>query len=423
MKYRKLILGTAFFAAIAAISLPQIKTWVPNRQETQKIGIIGQYNSSNLPIEVTGFISEGLTKLNPDGTVSPGLATSWEIKDDSKTYIFKIDPSRTWHDGKTVNANEINYNFKDVQVNPLPENYLEFKLTDAYVPFLTTVSRPVFQEDLVGVGSYKVADIKSAGQSITQINLNPVSSSQAPLVFRFYPTEDIALTAFKLGEIDTIYDLSVEPDLVLGSSTKVESTVRQDRFVALLFNTQDESLSSKNVRQALAYAINKSQFPNRAISPLNPNSWAYNTQVKPYDQDMDKAKGTIKQEKIEGHEIELSTFSWLLPTAEKIKADWEQAGVKVNIKVASFIPEDFDVLLAAQKIPPDPDQYSLWHSTQTSNITRLKNPRIDKFLEDGRKTADQTARQKIYLDFQRFLVEESPAIFLYYPVSYSITRK
>jgi peptide/nickel transport system substrate-binding protein len=63
------------------------------------------------------------------------------------------------------------------------------------------------------------------------------------------------------------------------------------------------------------------------------------------------------------------------------------------------------------------------HSTQnTTNITHLNNPRIDKLLEDGRKTLDLNLRKSIYSDFQRFLVEEVPAIFLFYPETYTLTR-
>jgi len=57
------------------------------------------------------------------------------------------------------------------------------------------------------------------------------------------------------------------------------------------------------------------------------------------------------------------------------------------------------------------------------NLTRLKNPRIDKLLEDGRKSLDLDERRKIYFDFQKYLVEEVPAVFLYYPMTYTINRK
>ena len=55
-------------------------------------------------------------------------------------------------------------------------------------------------------------------------------------------------------------------------------------------------------------------------------------------------------------------------------------------------------------------------------ITKLNNPRIDKLLEEGRQTNDQIERKKIYQDFQTYLLEEVPAIFLYYPTTYTVTR-
>jgi ABC-type transport system substrate-binding protein len=131
-----------------------------------------------------------------------------------------------------------------------------------------------------------------------------------------------------------------------------------------------------------------------------------------------------KASKIEKISINLSTAPILLDKAEAIADDWRAAGVEVNLNVISNIPSDYQAFLAIFDIPDDPDQYSIWHSTQTStNITNYQNPRIDKLLEDGRSEIDSIARKKIYLDFQRFLVEDSPAAFLYYPTTYSVSRK
>ena len=114
----------------------------------------------------------------------------------------------------------------------------------------------------------------------------------------------------------------------------------------------------------------------------------------------------------------------LLKTAEKIAEEWRNIGMTVEIEVVTSVPQDYEAFLATVDIPKDPDQYSLWHSTQTgTNISRFKNPRIDKLLEDGRTELDQEARKKIYLDFQRFIVEDVPAIFLYHPTFYTVTRK
>ena len=107
-----------------------------------------------------------------------------------------------------------------------------------------------------------------------------------------------------------------------------------------------------------------------------------------------------------------------------IAKDWEKVGIKVNLQVISQIPSDYQAFLAIFDIPDDPDQYSMWHSTQTAtNITRYQDPRIDKLLEDGRSEINIDARKRIYFDFQRFLVEDSPAVFLYYPTIYTIGRE
>ena len=172
---------------------------------------------------------------------------------------------------------------------------------------------------------------------------------------------------------------------------------------------------------------NKKNWPDRAYGPISPDSWAYNPGLKTYAYSQAKARellsnvlGSSPEEEIE---FELTTFSSLYPIAEKIAKDFEEIGVAAKIKTVDFIPTDFELLLIVQEIPPDPDQYALWHSTQQANLTKLKSPQIDKLLEEGRQTVNFEARKDIYFDFQRFLVEETPAIFLYHPQTYTVTRK
>jgi peptide/nickel transport system substrate-binding protein len=91
--------------------------------------------------------------------------------------------------------------------------------------------------------------------------------------------------------------------------------------------------------------------------------------------------------------------------------------------VVSSVTSDYQILLADFTPPIDPDQYSIWHSTQNTNFTHFSNLKIDKLLEDGRRTSDQKLRKEIYQDFQRFLLEDCPAVFLFKSNSYSISRK
>ena len=149
--------------------------------------------------------------------------------------------------------------------------------------------------------------------------------------------------------------------------------------------------------------------------------------MKTYGYDVSRAKELIEElesELKDGLNIKLVSAPVLLPVAEKIAGFWQEIGVDAVVQVSSVIPSEFQAYLAIFEIPIDPDQYSMWHSTQKgTNITHYTDPRIDKLLEDGRSELEIEERRKIYLDFQRFLVEDSPAAFLYHPATYTITRR
>ena len=199
----------------------------------------------------------------------------------------------------------------------------------------------------------------------------------------------------------------------------INKDIGYNNFVAIFFNTESEKFKDKTIRQALSYALDKETFSEvRAISSISPYSWAYNPQVKKYLIDNEKAKDA------KDISVKISTLPNLLGTAEKVARQWKEIGVNTEIEVTPNIPQDFDVFLATVDTPKDPDQYSLWHSTQEgTNISKYKNARIDKLLEDGRTELDTETRKKIYLDFQRFIVEDVPAIFLYHPIFYTVSRK
>jgi len=61
---------------------------------------------------VTSFTHDGLVSTSPiDGTWTPGLADSWEIADDGRTYTFHLNPTVTWHDGTPFTADDVVFSF------------------------------------------------------------------------------------------------------------------------------------------------------------------------------------------------------------------------------------------------------------------------------------------------------------------------
>ncbi|EKE05943.1 MAG: hypothetical protein ACD_19C00140G0010 [uncultured bacterium] len=390
--------------------------------ESERIGIVGRFTTDNMPEEISSKLSNGLTHIDNSGNVSPAIAKSWESPDGGKTWIFEINNSSTWDDGQKIKAADIDYQFSDATIEVINDNTIKFNLTSQFSAFPIIVSRPLFKKGLIGNGEWTVKNLSlSAGyiQKLVISNKDKSNNITHKITYKFYPSDDRLRLAFKLGQIDKIAKTQDSLDFESWKTVNISREIGYDNLVALFLNTDDEKFNNKSFRQNVAYAIDKSDFDGvRAIGPLSPNSWGYNSQVKQYALDLDKAKDA------KDSKIIISTLPNLLKTAEKIKNDWEDAGIQSEIQVVTNVPENYQAFLATIDIPKDPDQYSLWHSTQTStNISHLKNPRIDKLLEDGRTELDQETRKKIYLDFQRFLVEEVPAVFLYHPTYYTITRK
>jgi len=394
-------------------------------KKTERIGIVGKFTYNDLPLIIQEKISNGLTRVSASGNIHPQLAESWEVLKEGKEYIFNLKDGVYWHDGKPVKAEDINYNFHDVTTTVLDEKRIKFELREPFAPFLSVVAKPVFKKNLIGTGEYKVGKVKKNGNVVQQLFLLPSKNKLKPkIIFKFYPTEEAIKTAFKLGEIDIIQEITNPRELVYWQNVKIIPQIKYDRLIGVFFNTSNPKLGEKPIRQALVYAIQKRWSP-RCLSPISPLSWAYNPNVKSYNFDLANAKKLLEKSKENGHileEIELSTFPSLLEIAEKIKDDWENLGILTKIKVTNTFEDSFQAILAIQEIPPDPDQYIFWHSTQQLNITKYKNPKIDKLLEEGRKTLEERKRKEIYQDFQKSLVEEAVAAFLFHPTIYTVSR-
>lgn len=388
------------------------------------IGVTGRYTLETLPNSILSKVSDGLTIIDESGEVSPMISEGWDTHDGGITWNFRIDNELKWQDGNKIKSSDIVYNFSDVETDYPDDNTIVYKLKDKFSHFPTVVSDPVFKKGLLGSGDWKVEKLNLKSGIIQSLILK--NDESETVIYKFYPNEERAKIAFKLGHVGYLQDVLDPMPLINWETINTEEKVNYNRIVTLFFNT--EKLDDKVLRQALIYAINKVEVEGeRAIGPISPLSWAYNPQVKRYDYNQQKAKETTEElpsELKENLNLKIVTTPVLLTTAEAISNDWKDVGITSEVLVSSVIPDDFDAFLAIFDVPYDPDQYSIWHSTQNvSNISRYKNPRIDKLLEDGRSVIDKEERKKIYIDFQRFIVEDSPAAFLYHPLTYNISRK
>lgn len=445
-----LVVAILFFSLV----LPTILK-VISAKPKEFIGIIGQYSLTSLPEIIADDISSGLTRVETDGTISPAASERWSIEDEGRMYRFIIRQDIYWHDGKLLSPEDVQYQFSDVERITTP-NDVVFKLPAAFVPFPSTVSEPLLrfgQESywfffkrptVIGLGPSRVISYQLQGDTLKEL----VTESRATRkVYRFFLTEPEAVAAFKKGQVDKLPDLTQPYDIGGWSTTTVSRTLQTNRYLAAFFNMNNPQFK-KNVRQSLSYALPKPDDETRAVGPIDPNSWVFLDAGKSYEYDLVRAKermlDSLPEEPLA---FSVTTTSIFSQQAEEVKAAWEAFGqemethclakaqgedkekcsntrISVEIKITP-VPDtsNFEVLLIGQQSPSDPDQYFMWHSNQPTNFTNYKNTRIDSLLERGRTVAEREERRAIYQEFQQFILEDAPAVFINHLYRYEVARK
>lgn len=393
-------------------------------------GLVGLYTKDNLPSVVTNLLSEPLISMDRSGMPQPKIALEWQADEKAQIYKVKLRGNLRWNDQSPLIASDIRFNLPDVEVSYPDQTTIEFKLADSFTPFPTLLTEPLFKENsLIGLGKFRVVQEASTHNLITKLVLMPVAEDDnlPQVIIRFYPDEATAQTAFELGEVESLIGLSEGESLITQPSVKTKKMTNFNKIVAVFYNTTKELFSdkNKNFRKALSFATPLIEGEERAKTPIPQHSWAFNNQLKDYLNDPELAKSYLgKAGTTSAEPIVLTTTPVLSKIGEKIVQSWTKSGIAAVLRVESGVPQDFQALLISQSIPTDPDQYALWHSTQSlTNLSKYSFARVDKDLEDGRKIKELDKRKEKYLDFQKVVVEDSPATFLYFPKTQIIYRQ
>lgn len=433
-KYSRLILMSFFIGFISLIGFLSVSPYLKiifNKQEV--IGLVGNYDFTNLPDEIMTKVSNGLVTVNEKGEIIPVLANSWEVKDGGKQYRFYLKNNLLWNDDKKFTASDINYQFSDVKIKVVDKNVLDFYLNKPLGIFPTYLSKPLIRPPLIGIaGFYKLGKYKIFNGSLLELTLVPNTKDLMTIKYKFYNNESDLVTAYKIGEINkmTLTKKSVADTFVNWKNSQIVKSVDYSRLLTLFFNNKEKNFTNKDIKDAFSMMVDYQKladFGEIARGPIPPISWAYNSSLKTNIYDIETATKIVKKEIVatESAQINLLTSYDYYDVADSIAGEIKKTGLKIDINMISYDRLDkFDLLLVFWKVPQDPDQYYFWHSTQQEgNISNYKNVKIDKLLEDGRATINIEERNKIYQEFQKTIQDDPPALFLYYPYVYTIKRK
>ncbi len=308
----------------------------------------------------------------------------------------------------------------------------------------------------VGTGPYKFHEMRS-GEKIVVV-ANPDYYAGRPyisrIVYRVIPSQATIFLELKAKGIDqadlTALQYQRQTDNQAFKSAYNKFRYPDKAYTYLGLNHTDPRFADKRVRQAFAHAINKRDLiegirlglAREATGPYKPGTWVYNPNVRTYPYDPARARQLLAEagwttRNAEGLLVKDGqpfTFELLISQgsdegkkiAEIIQAQLREVGVGVELRVlewAALLKEHikkrrFTAAALAWSVGLDPDQYSIWHSSQTGpdefNYVSYKNAEVDTLLERGRRTCRQSDRKRVYDRLQEIFAEEQPLVFLYF---------
>ena len=443
-------------------------------------------------LKVTEQVFEGLLSYKPGTTeVQPSLAEALpEVSADGLTYTFKLRQGVKFQDGTEFNADAVVFNFNRWS-DPKSEFKFEGDSFDYYdsmfgpdgsrvikevtapdpatvkivlnkpqAPFLQNIAMPSFafgsptaikekkdkyKSEPVGTGPFTFKEWKRNDSITLEKNADYWQKGLPKLgkvIIRVIPDNSARYTALQNGEIDLMEGVNPDDLKSLESNSDLQKIVRDSFNIGYVgFNTKKAPFDNPKVRVALNYAVNKEAIVQAfygglaqpAINPMPPSTLGYNSDVKDYPYDLDKAKQLLAEAGYPNGLPNALTF-YAMPVsrpympdgkkvAEAIQADFEKIGVKTKIESpewATYLDDtkkgDKDDLFmlgwTGDNGDPDNFLFTLLHKDAIGGNNRAfySNPAVDKLLSEGQSETDPAKRVELYKQAQVLIKQDAPWI-------------
>ncbi len=407
-------------------------------------------------------------KLN----VAPGLAESWDVSD-PLNYVFHLHHGVHFHDGRPLTSRDVKWTFDSLMQGEVhstkastyrfvdrietpddftvvfrmkePDAALLWNMSDGAIGIVPYGSGNEITTHPIGSGPFRFVSAETDKEVILERNDNYWGQKPKLSRVRFAVVPDATTEALEMrkgaGDIsinsltpDTVVTLAGEPFLQVEHSPGTE-------IQYLGFNLRDPILKDVRVRQAIAYALDRTPMiryllngwaqPARSILP--PQSWAYNGDVPAYDHDPGKAGQLLDAagySLVNGVRFHLtmktSTVESTRLMVAVIQQQLRQIGIELDIR--SFESATFmaDVTHGAFQMyglrwvggNEDPDIFYVFHSSRFppngANRGFYQNQKVDALIDEARREVDPKVRAPIYAEVQTVVANELPYIDLWY---------
>ena len=464
--------------------------------------------------DVLEFFDEALLHVNEDFVYDNEGAATYELSNDNKTVTLTIKDNVKWHDGQPVTGEDLEFAYEVIghkdyagprydsqmamiegmeeynkgkakkisgikvdgnkisitfkEANPSVKTGLwTYPMHKKYlgdIPVAKMAENDKIRKKPIGFGPFKVKSI-TQGEAVEFERFDDYWKGKPKLASATLKVvnNSIAVKSLENGDIDIASPVSADQyDQVNGlKNTELLGFVDLAyTYIGFKFGKFDgdkgeavmskEKFQNKQLRQAMAYAINNAEvgekmykglrFPANTVVPTALGLWN-NENVKGYTYDPEKAKALLDEagykdtngdgmrEDPEGKEFKINFSSMsggdiAEPLAKYYIQQWNDVGLDVQLKDGrlqefnSFYEalqkddQEVDIYQGAWGTGSDPDPSGIWSKKASYNYTRWVNEESEELLKQGisPKAFDNDYRKEVYDKWQELVHEEAPII-------------
>lgn len=415
-------------------------------------------------------VFETLTKIGPDGKVTPLLAEGWEVSPDLKTWTFRLRKGVTFQNGEPCDAAAVKFSFEraagEKSSNKDKRLFASMGFIGTPDAHTVVIGLKTIEPDflfLIGQATAIIVEPKSAEKNATQpvgtgpykleawnkgasITLGQWSGYRAAAgikirraTFRFISDPAAQVAALLSGDVDAFPRVAAARSLGQFRNNPrfqvIQAGSRAKTIVAI--NNKKKPLDDVRVRRAIAMAIDRKAVIEAAADgfgvpigshyPPSAPGYVDLTPVNAFDPA--KARALLKEAGV-STPLELSLKLPPTPYArqggEVVAAQLAKVGITAkieNVEWAQWLSgvytnRNYDLSIISHVEPFDLANYA-----KPGYYWGYENPEFAKLLDRINNTPREADRLKLLGDAQRLIAQDAVNAFLYQPQWLTVAKR